>query len=398
MKKKLCMVLLAGTLTASMCACGDKDKTDEAAAVASTEAQTEAEAQSGDSQEETATQEQRVCDREDYVAIEELDIDEYVTLPDYKNMTVQASKTEVTDENIESYINRSILTSYPVTDRAVVKGDVATIDYVGKRDGVAFDGGSAEGYQLNIGSGTFIDGFEDGLIGVMPGETVDLNLTFPEDYKAEELAGADVVFTVTVQNILESAEYATVTDEQLALMNLEYGSKEEIWEAAKKIVEEDAETSYQNNIGNAIIEKLLENSTFTSIPEYLVEEEVENYNIYMESICQGYYGVDIETFVTTYYGMTLDEYNEQLKSMSEETIKQYLVMEAIARNEEIEVSEADIQDMAAKEAEEYGYESAEALLADVGRTTYRMYMLQDKVMDRLFDIVKVETVTETEAE
>lgn len=389
MKKKLFLVLLTGVLTAGVCACGNKETTDQTETMA-TEVQTES-SNAG----ESATQEttERVSDREDYVAIEDLGIDEYVTLSDYKNMVVQVSKTEITDDNIKSYINKSILTSYPITDRAVATGDVVTIDYVGKRDGEAFDGGSAEGYQLNIGSGTFIDGFEDGLIGVMPGDTVDLNLTFPENYQATELAGVDVVFTVTVHNILESTDYDSVTSEQLALMNLEYDSKEAIWDAAKKIVEDDVQTSYENSIGNAIIENLLSNSTFTSVPEYLVEEEVENYNIYMESICQGYYGVDLETFITTYYGMTMDEYNQQLTEMSEETIKQYLIMEAVARAEDIEITDEAITEMAEKEALEYGYDSAEALLDDVGRTTYRMYMLQDKVMDNLMNSVTVEEPT-----
>lgn len=389
MKKKLFLVLLTGALTAGVCACGNKE-TAELIETTATEVQTEDSAEG-----ESAAQEdtERVSDREDYVAIEDLGIDEYVTLSDYKNMVVQVSKTEVTDDNIKSYINKSILTSYPITDRAVATGDVVTIDYVGKRDGEAFDGGSAEGYQLNIGSGTFIDGFEDGLIGVMPGDTVDLNLTFPENYQATELAGVDVVFTVTVHNILESTDYDNVTDEQLALMSLEYDSKEAIWEAAKQIVEDDVQTSYQNSIGNAIIENLLSNSTFTSVPEYLVEEEVENYNIYMESICQGYYGVDLETFITNYYGMTMDEYNQQLTEMSEETIKQYLIMEAVARAEGIEITDDDITDMAAKEALEYGYDSAQDLLDDVGRTTYRMYMLQDKVMDNLMNNVTVEEPT-----
>ena len=117
---------------------------------------------------------------------------------------MQAAKTEVTDEVIENYINGNMLTTYPITDRAVEDGDLVTIDYVGKKDGEAFSGGSAEGYQLKIGSNTFIDGFEEGLIGVMPGDTVDLDLTFPESYsRNQDLAGQAVVFTVTLDKISE---------------------------------------------------------------------------------------------------------------------------------------------------------------------------------------------------
>ena len=278
MKKKLVMMCMAGVVAISLCACGGKNKTEDAANTNETTVQSQEAAEGAETQET----EVKVSERPDYVALEDLETDDYVTLPDYASMTVQAEKPEVTDEAIENYINRNILTSYSVTDRAVAEGDAVTIDYVGKKDDVAFEGGTDEGYVLNIGSHTFIDGFEEGLIGVMPGETVDLNLTFPADYFKEELAGADVVFTVTVQDIQESTDYANVTKEQLALMGIEYTSKEDIWEDAKKSVEENAQATYEANIQNAILEKLLTDSKFTSVPEYLVEEEVQNYNTYME--------------------------------------------------------------------------------------------------------------------
>ena len=390
MKKKLVMMCMAGVVAISLCACGGKNKTEDAANTNETTVQTQEAAEGAETQET----EVKVSERPDYVALEDLETDDYVTLPDYASMTVQAEKPEVTDEAIEKYINRNILTSYSVTDRAVAEGDAVTIDYVGKKDDVAFEGGTDEGYVLNIGSHTFIDGFEEGLIGVMPGETVDLNLTFPADYFKEELAGADVVFTVTVQDIQESTDYANVTKEQLALMGIEYTSKEDIWEDAKKSVEENAQATYEANIQNAILEKLLTDSKFTSVPEYLVEEEVQNYNTYMETLAMGVYGCDLETFITNGYGMTMEEYNEQMMQICEDTIKQYLIMEAIARAEGIEVTEDMIKENAEKEAVEYGYESADAMIDEVGKTTYRMYILQGMVMDKLIDLVKVEPITE----
>ena len=230
----------------------------------------------------------------------------------------------------------------------------------------------------------------------MDGDTVDLDLTFPENYKNEELAGQAVVFTVTVQNILESTDYENVTPEQMELMGLEYTSKDALWDAAKKSVEDEAEESYQTNISNAIMDYLVSNSQFTSVPQPLVDEEVQNYNEYMEAICVSFYGCDLETFVTTYYQMTMDQYNEQLTEMAEETVKQYLVVEAVARQEGIEVTDDDINKKAEEEAKDYGYDSAEQLLDEVGRTTYRMYMLQDDVMAKLKTMTTVETVAETE--
>ena len=396
MKKRLLVMLMAGVVAVSVCACGGKaedaaNTTEEAATTATTEAGTEENASTQE------TEEIRVSEREDYVALEDMETDEYVTLPEYASMTVQAVKPDVTDARIESYINANILTTYAVTDRAVAAGDAVKIDYVGKKDGVAFDGGTAEDYVLNIGSGTFIEGFEDGLIGVMPGETVDLNLTFPEEYHAAELAGAEVVFTVKVHEIQESTDYASVTPELLTLMGSSYTSKEDIWADATKSVEENAQASYETNIANAIMENLLEQSSFTSVPQHLIDEEVQNYNIYMETLCMNYYGVDVETFVTSFYGITMDEYNTQMKQMCEDTVKQYLIMEAVARAEGIEVTDEMMNEKAVAEAAEYQYESAEALIEEVGRTTYRMYILQDMVMEKLMDKVSVETLTEEEA-
>ena len=393
MKKKMAMMCIAGVMAVSLCACGNKSTQTGSDAAQPTEQSSEPAA----TQETASEEETKVSERADYVALADLDVDEYVTLGEYKDMTVQAAKTEVTDEVIENYINGNMLTTYPVTDRAVEDGDLITIDYVGKKDGEAFSGGSAEGYQLKIGSNTFIDGFEEGLIGVMPGDTVDLDLTFPESYsRNQDLAGQAVVFTVTVQNILESTDYENVTPEQLELMGLEYKTKEALWDAARKSVEEEAENNYQTNINNAIMDQLVSDSQFTSVPQPLVDEEVQNYNEYMEAICVSFYGCDLETFVTTYYQMTMDEYNAQLTEMAQETVKQYLVIEAVARQEGIEITDEDINKKAEEEAKEYGYDSAEALLDEVGKTTYRMYMLQDDVMAKLKTMTNVETVEETE--
>ena len=151
--------------------------------------------------------------------IRSYEVEKYVTLGSYEGMSVEvAGDFEVSEEDVISYIN-DMLTYYPNytdTDKQVVEdGDCVDIDYEGKKDGVAFDGGTAEGHVLEIGSDSFIDGFEDGLIGAKVGETRDLNLTFPENYQSAELAGAKVVFTVTVNKIVdkEIVTYDKLTDD-----------------------------------------------------------------------------------------------------------------------------------------------------------------------------------------
>ena len=392
MKKKLVLMCLTGMMIASISACGGK-KADKDANVVETssimeenETTTVVEEESSDS---AQTEIDRVSDREDYVGFQDLDIDKYVTLGDYKKMKVTAARPKVSEDGIEDYINSRLLGG-TITNRPIKKGDVADIDYVGKKDGVAFEGGTASGYKLSIGSGGFIPGFEDGLVGVNVGETVDLNLTFPENYRNTAMAGQEVVFTVTVNSIEGSAEYATVTPEEMAEMGLPYKTKEEVWEAGKRAMEENAEETYTANARSAVVRKVVEESTVQSIPEYLIEEEAQNYNRYIESLAKSMYDMDLETFVTSAYGVTMEQYNSQMNEMFTETIKQYLVMEAVARAEKMEITEEMIAEKADEEATEYGYASGEELIADVGFATYRMSIVQNMVIERLMEVATVE--------
>lgn len=386
---------MAGIMIMSASACGGKNQDQDAQETVQT---VETGTVSEDSTEsEASTEVEKVSDREDYVGLQDLDVNAYISLADYKNMTVSAERPEVDDEMVTRYINSELLVG-TITSRAVQEGDVTDIDFAGKRDGVAFDGGTATGYKLTIGSGQFIPGFEEGLVGVMPGETVDLNLTFPENYRQNpDLAGQEVVFTVTVNGIDTSAEYETVTPEEMKEMGLPYKTKEDVWEAGKKAVEKNADETFEANAKSAVVQKLLEESTAESIPEYLVEEEIQNYNLYMESIA-AMYGVDLETFVSAASGLTQEEYDSQTKEMCTQIVKQYLVMEAVARAEGIETTDEMIHERADKEAEEYGYSSGDALIDEVGYTTYRMAVVQEQVIERLMDIVSVESEGTQESE
>lgn len=391
MKKKLALMCMAGMVVFSISACGDKKSDPGAEEVTQVETETAStvpdEETSGSTlSDETGTETEKVSDRPDYVGFQDLDIEQYITLADYKNMKVSAVKPAVDDESIESYINSTLL----VANRAVRKGDVADIDYVGKKDGEAFQGGTASGYKLEIGSGAFIPGFEDGLVGVMPGETVDLDLTFPQDYSNADLAGQKVVFTVTVNSVQGPEQYATLTEEEMEDMGLAYKTKEEIWDAAKKAMEESAAKAFEANAKNAIVQKLVEESTAQSIPDYLVEEEVQNYNNYLGSISQSMYNMSLEDFVATAYGMTMEQYNEELNQMCNDVVKQYLVMEAVIRAEGIEVTDEQIHERADEEAIEYGYASGDELIDEVGYATYRMSIVQEKAVERLAEIVNVE--------
>ncbi|MDE5697650.1 MAG: FKBP-type peptidyl-prolyl cis-trans isomerase [Lachnospiraceae bacterium] len=397
MKKKLALMCMAGVMVVSMSACGsgksDPDAQETAQTVEETQTDTALEERTDSGQ---PTEIERVSDREDYVGLQDLDIEEYITLADYKSMKVSAVKPAVDDAAITEYIDSELLVG-EITDRAVEEGDVTDIDFVGRKDGVAFDGGTASGYRLIIGSGGFIPGFEDGLVGVMPGETVDLNLAFPDPYQYNpDLAGQEVVFTVTVNFIEGSAAYETVTPEELEQLGLPYKTKAEVWEAGKKDVEKNAEETFAANARSAVVQKLVEESAAQSIPEYLVEEEVQNYNFYMQSIA-AMYGMDLESFLDTVAGLTQEEYDSQANEMCTEIVKQYLVMEAVARAEGIEITDEMIHERADEEAVEYGYASGDALIDEAGYTTYRMSIVQEQVIERLMGIVSVEEEAAQEA-
>ncbi len=388
---------MAGVMVVSMSACGsgksDPDAQETAQTVEETQTDTALEERTDSGQ---PTEIERVSDREDYVGLQDLDIEEYITLADYKSMKVSAVKPAVDDAAITEYIDSELLVG-EITDRAVEEGDVTDIDFVGRKDGVAFDGGTASGYRLIIGSGGFIPGFEDGLVGVMPGETVDLNLAFPDPYQYNpDLAGQEVVFTVTVNFIEGSAAYETVTPEELEQLGLPYKTKAEVWEAGKKDVEKNAEETFAANARSAVVQKLVEESAAQSIPEYLVEEEVQNYNFYMQSIA-AMYGMDLESFLDTVAGLTQEEYDSQANEMCTEIVKQYLVMEAVARAEGIEITDEMIHERADEEAVEYGYASGDALIDEAGYTTYRMSIVQEQVIERLMGIVSVEEEAAQEA-
>lgn len=401
MKKKIITICLLGVMVFGISACGGKNAADtEQGTQAATEAGTSAEAESTAQTETTAEDTgssildaERVSDREDYVGLEDLDIDEYVTLNDYKNMKVTAYKPEVTDEDIEQYINSEMLNGY-ITDRKVENGDVVNIDYVGKKDGVAFDGGTARGSDLEIGSGSFIEGFEEGLIGVMPGETVDLELTFPEGYPEKTLAGQPVVFTVTVNGIAESMEYADATDADLARLGLPYETKDALWEAAKAEVEKNAEETFETSKTSAILNQILSESTIKSIPEYLVEEQIQGFEIYMESMSQMYYGMNFEQYLEQTEQKSLEDFEAELRPDCETTVKQYLISEALARAENLEITDELIREYAQKDIEGYDGYTVDTYLDEVGYTTYRMFVLQEKLVERLNEIITVEPTSE----
>jgi trigger factor len=326
------------------------------------------------------------------VALKDIDVDKYVTLGEYKGLQVSVDPITVDEDEVEYYVSDFYsqgLSYYAtgveiedgITDRAVEEGDTVYIDYVGKKDDVAFDGGTAEGYYLTIGSGQFIDGFEDGLIGVMPGETVDLNLTFPESYSNSDLAGADVVFTVTVNYINPEGYSDTLIEAFTSAVGMsDITNEEELRQYIYDYLYSQSQSEYDYYLSDAVINALVENCEFSDIPQDLVDKYENAARTSVESGASSY-GIDADTYSQYYYGCTLDELIESIP----DTVKEDIALQAIANREDLNISDEELDETLLEYAQNYGYSTIEEYIGDTSKEDYREYLMMNNVLQFLMD-------------
>ena len=314
--------------------------------------------------------------------------DKYIQLGQYKNLNVTRVSTDVTEEDIENELNESIdsyLEPVKVLDRDTVeKGDIVNIDYTGRLNGVAFDGGSAKGFDLTIGSGTFIDGFEDGLIGVKTGEEVVLDLTFPDYYpNNEDLAGQLTEFTVKVNSISHKPE---VTDDIVKEATAgEYATINDY----KVYIKEDLEKSAAQYADSIMYDDLwsmaVDNATVTKdFPEDMLKEKVDK----MRQNAQSYaaaYGVDFDTYLSGMMGVTREEFDAQIEDYAVTAAKESMVLLAIAKAEGLEVTSDELNKAIDEYVELYQYDSAEDFKNSVDLKDFEEYILLSKVQEFLAD-------------
>ena len=331
MKKKLVMVLMAVMVaTAALGGCGQKGATTDSSVSAEEEKDVEIPAK-------------ELLKATDYK------VEKYVKLNDYMNMTVELSKDyTVSDADIQSYIEylMSMYPSYEVSDKKTVEsGDVVNIDYVGKIDGEEFSGGSATGQHLKIGSGSFIDGFEDGLIGANTGEERSLNLTFPEDYANADLAGQAVVFDVTVNKIEEKKN--AVLDDAFVQRVSDFSTVDEFKADTMETLQKEKEQSAAQQVEDDAFAAAMDNSEY-SLNEAAVEQQYNNQVSYYENMFSSY-GFTMESYAEM-MGQTEDEFKATLHTAAENAIKQQLLIAAVAEKEGFTVDDADRESL----AERYG--------------------------------------------
>lgn len=306
-----------------------------------------------------------------------------VELGEYKGIEVETTPVEVTDEDIEAEINKVREQNsriVPVEDRAIEDGDIANINFEGFIDGVAFDGGKGEDYALTIGSHSFIDTFEEQLIGKNVGDNVDVNVTFPEQYQAAELAGKPATFKVEILSI-KKKELPEV-DEDFVQDISEFDTVDEYKEDVKKTITERKENAAKVEKENKIIEKIIEDSKM-EIPDAMVDEQARMMVNEMAQNMQAQ-GFTIQQYMQM-TGLTAETMAEQMKPQALKRIQSRLVLEAIAAAEKIEISEENVDEQLQKMAENYQMEF-ETLKGYMGENEIKQ-MKSDLAVQKAVDLI-----------
>lgn len=264
-----------------------------------------------------------------------------VKLGDYKGLAVEAKDFSVTEEAIAEELkamqNRSAELVVLGDDAAVESGDFAIIDFTGFVDGEEFEGGAAENYQLEIGSGTFIPGFEDQVIGMKKGEEKDVNVTFPEDYHAKDLAGEPVVFKVKVNEI--KRKNLPELDDEFAKDVSEFDTLDELKADIKNKLEEKAAVDAENFKKESLIEQASANATI-DIPEVMVEHEINHMvNDFAQRL--QFQGMNLDLYYQ-FTGLDEEKLRDQFRADAEKRVRTTLVLEAIGEAENVEVTEEDV--------------------------------------------------------
>ena len=275
-----------------------------------------------------------------------------VTLGEYKGIAVKKETTEVTDAQVDAKLEEERnkqATEVEVDDRAVIEGDTVNLDYSGSVDGVAFAGGTAEGQTLKIGSHTFIPGFEEQMVGMCIGEEKDLNVTFPEKYHSDELAGKAAVFHVKVNSI--TATELPALDDDFAKDISEFDTLDEYKADIRAKLEAQAAERDQNTFTNAVIAKVMENAT-VEIPNAMIERQIDSMMRDFEYRLMGQ-GLKLADFMK-YTGQDMKAFRENYRGQAEKSVKAHLVLSAIEKAEAFEASAEAIDEQIAKFAPQTG--------------------------------------------
>ena len=323
-----------------------------------------------------------------------------VTLGEYKGVTVEKAETTVSAKEVTEKLAAELEKNARVVevDREIKKDDIANIDFVGSVDGVEFEGGKGEDYPLTIGSGTFIPGFEDQLIGHKAGETVDVKVTFPENYGAKDLAGKEALFVTTIKTVKE--KQVPAADDEFASEVSEFDTLDEYKKDLKKTLKEEKEKAATTTNERNVIAKVVENAS-VEIPAPMLEAQPDNM-LYDYQTRLAQQGIPMDQYLKI-TGQTVEQIKDQMKESAEKNLKTSLVIEAIMEKENITVAEERVDEEFKKIAEQYKmeYDDLKKTVSEEQKESMKREIAFQETIDMLVaeaNLVKAEKKSKKAAE
>lgn len=307
-----------------------------------------------------------------------------VEIGSYKGLKIKSYEYNVTDEDVVKEMNKIAAgkaETVEVTDRSCKSGDTVTLDFSGSVDGVKFPGGTAEDYDLELGSGAFIPGFEEQVEGMSVGEKKDINVTFPEDYQADDLKGKQAVFAINLKKIKEK-KFPELTDE-FVKANAGVETVEEYRQKCRERLERQAATRSLNETENSILKAITDTSK-AEIPDAMIEQEIDKM-VQDFSYRLMYQGIKLDEYIR-YMGVTMEQFREQFKGSATSRVMSTLVIDKIVREENIKAEPEEVEAKVAEQAQSVG-KSAEEYKKGMNPRQLE-YIESDIVVSKLFDFLK----------
>ena len=356
MKKKAVVAMLIMCMAVSAAACGKSSDTEK------TTTETTDTKDSEDSEKDsTDTDTKEAASSEGKRLVSVKDVSKYVTIGEYKGLKLTRTSQTVTDDDVQAEINYDLKDNgTEVQDGTVENGDTVTINFTGTIDGKEFDGGSAEDYELVVGDGEMIDGFEDGIVGMKSGETKELDLTFPDDYYEESVAGKAVVFKVTLQKFTRPAE---LTDEWVA-ENTEYKTVDEYREAVKKQLEDTAVQTADYELYSDAWNEVQAASEIKDYPKEDVDAAKKSYQELNEKYVKDA-GMEMADFLES-QGMSEEDYESECQQYAESKVEQNLIVQGIMDAEGLSIDDEETQKLKDDLIKEYGFASIDEMIETYG--------------------------------
>ena len=305
-------------------------------------------------------------------------------------------KTEVSDDDVEQTIQSRLLSSGKTDgltkDGAAEDGDWVNIDYSGSVDGTAFDGGTSTGYDLQLGSGTFLaatddyKGFEEQIVGHKAGEEFDIQVQFPDPYQNNtDLSGKPADFHIVLNKVYAPAE---LTDEWVASNDDSYTTVDELRKGLKETMQEYYDSQYDSQVKSEIEDKLLETSEVKKYPDGAVDDKVSQIKESYETTVKNYYGMELSDFITSYLKTTEDDFNTKIEEQAKKTVQLEQALRLIAKKEKLELSDKDYEKEMKTYAKNAGADDVDSYKEQVGEDNLKTMILCDKVLDFLVDNCK----------